>query len=124
MYLFYMNEFQKIILYTAIIILIITLVVVGISLSYVKNEQKWPPMTPECPDYWVSHGSDNESYCVNIKDLGTCGPYGNNKHLIMNFNSNIFTGSQGNCNKYKWAKNCGISWDGITYGVDNPCQSS
>lgn len=119
-----MNGFQKIILFAAIIILIVTLVIIGISLSYAKNNLTWPPNTPECPDYWIMDGSGNNSNCINMKNLGTCPPKGNNKHLVMNFNLPVFTGSQGNCNKYIWSNKCGISWEGITYGVNNPCQTS
>jgi hypothetical protein len=41
----------------------------------------------------------------------------------MNFNQAPYTGNQGTCNKYKWAQNCGITWDGITSGVPNPCDA-
>ena len=118
-----MESFQKIILFAAIIILIITLVIIGISLTYAKN-QEWPPMVPTCPDYWNIDGSGNNTTCINMKDLGTCPPTGQNKHLVMTFNGPAFSGTQGNCKKYNWANRCGISWDGITYGVNNPCQSS
>jgi hypothetical protein len=80
-------------------------------------------MTPACPDYWIIDGSGNNTRCINQKDLGTCKPLSGKNHLIMNFNNPSFTGSQGTCNKYTWATNCGVSWDGITYGVNNPCQS-
>ena len=113
--------FQKIILYLAIIILIIILLIVGITLIYSKSHPTWPPMIPECPDYW---SYDASGICVNIKDLGTCPPKGNDKHLKMDFNASPFTGTDGLCNKYNWANNCKVTWDGITYGVDNPCQTS
>jgi hypothetical protein len=115
-----MQGFQKFVLFSAIILLIIVLIIIGIALTYSKN-QSWPPMVPDCPDYWAIDGSGNNTTCSNVKDLGSCPPIGSNKHLIMNFNEPLFTGSQGNCNKYKWANKCGISWDGITYGVQNPC---
>jgi hypothetical protein len=117
-----MELFQKIVLFSAIIILIIALVVIGTALMYSKN-QVWPPMTPECPDYWVSDGSGNNATCTNIKDLGTCPPLGDSKHLVMNFNNPRFTGAQGLCTKYAWANRCGVTWDGITYGINNPCQT-
>jgi hypothetical protein len=117
-----MKGFQKIVLFAAIIILIIALVFIGISLTYNKS-QTWPPIVADCPDYWVIDGSGNNTICKNIKDLGTCPPNSGTKHLTKNFNNPAFTGSQGNCNKYRWANSCGISWDGITYGVNNPCQS-
>ena len=116
-----MEGFQKIVLITAIIILIITLVVIGVTLSKGSGAD-WPPVVPQCPDYWVIDGSGNNAKCVNVKDLGTCKSDGSSKHQTMNFNSSQFTGSQGACNKYNWATNCNVTWDGITYGVSNPCQ--
>lgn len=118
-----MEGFQKFVLFAAIIILIIALVFIGIALTY-STDQEWPPMTPECPDYWTMDGSGNNTTCINVKDLGTCQPQSGQKHLTMNFNVPAFTGENGMCSKYIWAKNCGLSWDGITYGVNNPCQTS
>ena len=119
-----MEGFQKIVLFSAIIILIIALVFIGISLSYAKDGQKWPPVVPSCPDYWKFEGEGDDTRCVNVKDLGTCSATGENKHLSVNFNEAPYIGSKGTCEKYNWAKRCGISWDGITYGVNNPCQIS
>jgi len=118
-----MESFQQFILFSAIIILIITLVFIGIALSYSKD-QKWPPMTPECPDYWLVDGSGNNATCINMKDLGTCPPRSGDQHLRMDFNSAAFKGANEMCAKYTWAKKCGVSWDGITYGVNNPCQTT
>lgn len=116
-----MEWFQKIILYSAIIILIITLVLIGLSLKYSNKNYVWPPMIPECPDYWVMDGSGNNSKCVNIQDLGTCPAQNGNTHLIMDFGTAPFVGAHATCSKYNWANKCGISWDGITYGAKNPC---
>lgn len=117
-----MESFQKFVLFSAIIILIIALVFIGVALKQ-STLQNWPPMVPDCPDYWLIDGSGNNTTCTNIKDLGTCPPKGNQKHLTMNFNIPAFTGSNEMCAKYSWAKKCGVSWDGITYGSQNPCQN-
>ena len=116
-----MATFQKIILIIAIVILIIALVFIGLALSYAQDNT-WPPMVPECPDYWLVDGSGNNTKCTNIKDLGTCPPPSGQKHLTMNFNVAPYIGNGGNCAKYNWANNCNVTWDGITYGVQNPCQ--
>ena len=42
----------------------------------------------------------------------------------MNFNQQPFTGDNGSCSKYRWATGCGVTWDGITSGVKNPCDTS
>lgn len=117
-----MEGFQKTILFSAVIILILALVFIGMTLHYSKSKETWPPILPSCPDYWVIDGSGNNSTCTNVKDLGVCKPKSGEKHQVMNFNGSAFTGNNGNCNKYNWAKKCQISWDGITYGVQNPCQ--
>ena len=119
-----MEGFQMYVLYSAIIILIIALVIIGIVLSQAKDKQAWPPIVPDCPDYWIMDGSGNNATCVNIKDLGTCPATGENKHLSVNFNEAPYVGSNGTCAKYTWANKCEVSWDGITYGVNNPCQTS
>ena len=117
-----MEGFQKIVLFSAIVMLIISLIMIGMALSQTTSQQ-WPPMTPQCPDYWAIDGSGNNATCVNVKNLGTCPPSNGKKHLRMNFNNPAFTGSNELCAKYTWATKCGVSWDGITYGVSNPCQT-
>ena len=120
-----MEGFQKIVLFSAIIILIIVLVIIGVVLVSVKSSETWPPMVPE---YWGITGLDisgnNMAKCVNIKDLGRCPANSGDEHLIMDFNSPMFTGDNGTCAKYAWAKKCDVTWDGITYGVNNPCQTT
>ena len=115
-----MGSFQKIITIIAIIILTINLVVIAIALQKSKKTN-WPPVVPSCPDYWLSDGSGNNITCTNIKNLGVCKPPSGTKNLVMNFNNAPFTGANGNCAKYTWANNCKIAWDGINYGVNNPC---
>jgi len=114
-----METFQQLVLFVAIFILIFTLVFIGINLKYRKSKSSWPPIIGDCPDYWVDI-SGNGAKCVNVKDLGTCKST-KQKHLTMDFTGPQFKGENGLCSKYTWAKNCGISWDGITYGVNNPC---
>ena len=119
-----MEGFQKIVLYIAIIILIIALIFIGIALYYANASPKWPPLVPQCPDYWDADGSDSNAICTNTKDLGTCPPLSGQQHLVMNFSTPAFSGENSACAKYTWAQRCNVSWDGITYGVNNPCQTS
>jgi hypothetical protein len=84
-------------------------------------------MVASCPDYWILNGYGDNAVCTDIKDLAnksTCPPSNGKKHLQQNFNTPAFTGTNSTCAKYTWATNCGVSWDGITYGVSNPCQTS
>jgi len=119
-----MPSFQKIVLTSAIIILIISLIIIGICLSYYQAKEQWPPILADCPDYWTIDGSGSFTRCTNVKDLGSCPPQSGDKHLVMNFTDPAFTGANGTCAKYMWSKKCNVTWDGITYGVENPCNTS
>ena len=116
-------NFQKLVLTIAIILLIIILVIIGLSLSKASAEETWPPIVGECPDYWVDMSGNGEA-CFNSHLLGKCNiPSKNNKNT-MNFTQPQFTGNDGNCAKYTWAKRCQVTWDGITSGVKNPCDKT
>lgn len=122
-----MANFQKIVLTIAIVFLIICLIVIGFILARSKNDEVWPPVNSACPDYWLDTSTSGDgSQCINSKDLGTCppinpGPLG---HSNMNFTAAPFVGSNGTCAKYKWANQCGLTWDGITYGNSgDPCET-
>lgn len=122
--------FQKIVLTIATILLIIILVVIGVSLSK-ASEKNWPPIVGECPDYWVDMSGNGEK-CFNTHSLGRCNlqsdlakQTNDNENIsTMNFNQSPFTGNNGNCAKYRWANACKVTWDGITSGVKNPCDTS
>jgi hypothetical protein len=116
-------NFQKIVLTIAIIVLIIMLVVIGVTLSKSVNSETWPPIVGACPDYWVDLSGNGEA-CYNIKSLGTCNLPSSDQKNTMNFNSDPFTSDNGNCSKYRWANGCKVTWDGVSYGVPNPCNTS
>ena len=115
-------SFQKIVLTIAVILLILTLVVIGYSLSKAKSEAPWPPMIGDCPDYWLDL-SGNGAACVNTHSLGTCNIPTSGQKNAMDFSTPAFTGANGLCAKYTWAKACNVTWDGINSGVQNPCSN-
>jgi hypothetical protein len=115
-------SFQTTIIIVAGLLLVVILILIGVAMS--KSKEEWPSVIGQCPDYWIDL-SGNGVRCVNVKDLGTCNgsvPQGN--HLTMDFSISPYTGSNGTCSKYNWATNCGVTWDGITEGVPNPCDST
>jgi hypothetical protein len=115
-----MASFQKIVLVCAIIIFILTLILISYALVNAQSTANWPPLVGDCPDYWIDT-SGNGASCVNVKNLGTCPPAKGQTYLTMDFTTNAFTGSNASCAKYKWANSCGVSWDGVNYGVSSPC---
>jgi hypothetical protein len=118
------TQYQKITITVAVILFMIVMFVYVMAIR--NNRKSWYPLVSDCPDYWeaIENGEDDADAakkCINTKDLGTCAPPGNEDHLTMDFGLDEFSGKGGNCNKYNWATNCDILWDGITYGVTNPC---
>jgi hypothetical protein len=115
--------FQKIVLTIAIVILIVMLVIIGITLSKSPDEENWPPIIGKCPDFWVDLVGNGEE-CFNSHHLGICNIPSENNKTTKNFNEAPFTGPNGDCAKKKWANNCHVTWDGITSGVKNPCDTT
>lgn len=109
-----LNKFNKTILFSALIILIIVLIVVGIMLKKALFNTNYPPVISDCPDYWdVSLNNNNQVTCKNIvkRNSGTCK---NDSYPVEQFYEYASNKSDVICAKYKWAKKCDISWDGIT----------
>ena len=114
---------QKIVLSIATVLLILILVVIGVTLSKAKSEEEWPPLVGDCPDYWVDMSGNGEA-CFNTHSLGRCNLPSKGEKGTMNFNRSPFTGDNGECSKYRWATACRVTWDGITSGVKNPCDTT
>lgn len=113
-------SFQKIVALVAAVILIVSLVTIGMSAGY-GTDENWPPIVAACPDYWVLRGAKDSAKCINVRDLGKCPPASGDKHLKMDFSVYPFDGANSTCAKAKWANKCGVPWDGISYGVEDPC---
>ena len=113
-----MATFQKITLMIAGILLIICIIIIVLIFLFPNTKQVWPPMVGNCPDYFIDINGDGSS-CVNSLSLGTC-----TGTDTPDFSKTPYIGSDGNCQKYTWANGCGVTWDGITYGVQNPCTTS
>jgi hypothetical protein len=115
-------NFQKIVITIAIIIFIVLMIFIAIILYNNKYGVKFPPTTSACPDYWIDQVTNDDNIhgngkmtqkCVNVKNLGN-----DSCSKEMNFTTEDWQGSTGLCNKYKWAKSCDLTWDGITNNRD------
>jgi len=106
-----MATFQTVVLSTATVILIIALCFIGLSLYRQKYNSTYPPVMPNCPDYWDMSGN----LCINKKTP----PLGNPAcPKQMDFSTGQWKGQDGLCNKYKWAQQCNLVWDGISDNAD------
>jgi hypothetical protein len=77
-----------------------------------QNTAIYPPILSDCPDYYnLNNGKCVSTGIWTINDDTKC----NN----IDFSGNIYRAvgtdrSSGLCAKKKWAKDCNITWDGIT----------
>ena len=117
-----MEGFQRTVLTIAIILLILSLIFIGNSLRRAKASSSWPPILTKCPDYWTDESEKGDgSACSNLKGLAmTSGCASTN----VDFSRAPYIGNGGTCAKKKWANGCGVTWDGITSGVKDPCSVS
>jgi hypothetical protein len=114
-------SFQQTVLIIAVLVLVVLLIAVATMLHWNAKEQ-WPPVVGDCPDYWMDL-SGNGGECVNTHSLGTCNLPTKGDKNPANFAQSPYVGIGGTCAKYKWASQCDVTWDGITSGVPNPCQT-
>jgi hypothetical protein len=110
-------SFQKTTIKIAGIVLLICIILLALVLYFPSNSQVWPPIIPNCPDYFID-STGTGSKCLNPKNIGKI-----NNTQIPNFSTSPYIGTNGNCEKYNWATRHNITWDGITYGVQNPCEA-
>lgn len=111
-----MPTFQNIVIYTSVTLLIIILIIVAINIHSAKKAAKWPPVVSDCPDYWSDNGTGGSKCTINDNNVNL-----GKATSPMDFSLSTYTGANQNCNRYKWALSNDVSWDGLTYGVQNPC---
>lgn len=133
--------FYKQLSFIALIFLIIALSVIGTILANSKDSRTFPPHIGECPDFYKKNDSGNceamkEYYDGSVFALSSPGLSENSDNILqgpdcgeINFEytqtdaDNIFkvqgTGPEsGACKKKQLAKECKITWDGITNNAD------
>ena len=96
-------SFQTTVLYVAIVIFIILMLIIGVMMSSAKKNQIFPPQVGECPDYWTKLSPEAGGQCYNKQNLGkNCLP------VTKDFSKDTMK------QKCDFAKQCKITWDGIT----------
>ena len=103
--------FQTTVMTIAIGALIVSLAFIGMQFYRQKYTADYPPVIPNCPDYWDISGN----ICKPHPSLGN-GASGCN--APKDFTTGTWAGQFGKCAKYKWAKGCNLTWDGLTTNPD------
>lgn len=107
-----MELYQRVVLGIAIVLLIAAYIMIYFTL--VDNNKNWPPSVAKCPDYWEYNAADDMCESKNNFNIGTWEEsiYPNNDQLLA---------QKSTCDKYKWAKQYAVSWEGLSYGVSMDC---
>ena len=110
--------FQRVVMIVALILLIVCLIFIGIALYHHRFKEKYPPVVGRCPDYWadISDSKTKDIKCQNVLGLGNhTGPNCPGKGGHQTF-SNIshWKGKDAICHKAGWARQCNVTWDGVT----------
>lgn len=104
-------NFQRIVLMIAGFLLLGFLVAVVFSMIKANAIGEWPPVISNCPDNWVMD-ADGKT-CKNLNRMPKTSTAGSCSDSL-NTSETAYLGQSGLCEKYKWAKTCGINWDGIS----------
>lgn len=109
-------SFQYTILKVALFVLVVFLGFVGYKMYKNRLDDIEHRIIGSCPDYWVLNAVDGKTRCENVKNLGksTCSK-------TMDFSVQPWNLQDGLCRKFKWAKGCDLTWDGITNDI-NVCK--
>lgn len=109
-----------------IVVLIICLAIVGTTIAYSNDNVKYPPITSECPDYYKKLESgecDSQVTDINTNPDNGCTRVDFSSDSFPNKDNGGMGPASALCEKKKWAKRCGVNWDGITTN-DNICYST
>lgn len=87
-----------------IMIIILSFVVYGETAKNMKNVE-FPPYVSNCPDFWEE---TDAGVCKNIYKLG--------EPIVKEVTplDEGWNGTTGYCDKYRWANNNNLTWDGVT----------
>lgn len=109
-------SFQYTILKVALFVLVAFLVFIGYKMYENRLDDVEQRIIGSCPDYWTLSTIDGKQKCTNVKNLGksTCSK-------TMDFSQRPYNLQNGLCAKFRWARNCELTWDGIT-NMTNPCK--
>ena len=105
-----MELYQRVVLGIAIVLLIAAYIMIYFTL--VDNNKNWPPSVAKCPDYWEYNAASDMCESNNNFNIGSSG------NTVKEYPD---VSQKSTCDKYKWAKDKEVSWEGLSYGVSMDC---
>lgn len=96
-----LGNFQNTILKIAVAFLVLMLIVIGYLLYKTKAGMTFPPYVSTCPDYFEMN---SKGECINVRNMGD----------TSGMCATVPVDPKTPLNKCIWAKNCNLTWDGIT----------
>jgi phosphoglucomutase len=96
-------SFQETVLIVALVAFLIMMIFIAVMMNGAKKEEIFPPQVGSCPDYWQKVATGE---CSNTQLLGE------NCAKLKDFTK------MDNKARYTFAKQCEITWDGITNAMD------
>jgi hypothetical protein len=111
-------SFQRNVAVIALVVLSIALIIIGIILLRMRRDAKFPADVAQCPDYYDVVRDGEQTKCV-FKHTSGSDVYAFYNTMTTDCKTIIpengeFVGSGGGGAKCSWAKQCGVTWDGIT----------
>jgi len=103
-----MELYQRVVLGIAIVLLIAAYIMIYFTL--VDNNKNWPPSVAKCPDYWEYNAASDMCKSKNNFNIGSSS--------VTEYPD---VSQKSTCDKYKWAKEKEVSWEGLSYGVSMDC---
>lgn len=125
--------YRTTVLIVGLVALTIILGVATYATVYGGKKLSYPPVVPDCPDYWQQQDTEHGTYCSNVLGLGSitdentyssAAPVVNEtqddtmeKTLCGGFYKKAFdkmTFTQKIKEQNEYARGCGVAWDGVT----------
>jgi hypothetical protein len=119
-------SFQKNVAVSALVVLSICLIIVGIILLRMRKNVKFPANIGQCPDYFDVVKDGDSIKCEFKHQNNDVSRFYENKGVGQKRNvdgipcseiapyDSKYVGIKGNEAKCRWAKQCDVTWDGIT----------
>ncbi len=109
-----LGSFQKKAVGVALLMLTFSILVIVYSENKRKQNVDFPPLINQCPDYFEYKGTA----CIDTNKH-----YGEVTAYSIDLSNNLYEDTNANaaCNKQKWAKEKGVTWDGITNSTTLKC---